>query len=154
MSVKDLVPVPALPDRPRRFRVRYFAARLVLVLVLLVLAAVVPTGRGAPERYRYREGDIARERLVAPYEFRVEKDDAVLRREQEQAAAAVAPVLVVDPRVSSDMLARFVDFQQKALAVVLDPSLLPAERTARIRFLGVPLSEQSAEALGATGRAR
>src|SRR5437867_2541826 len=140
MSVKDLAPVPALPDRARRFRVRYFATRLMLVLVLLVLAATLPAGRSAPERYRYREGDIARERVVAPYEFRVEKDETVLRREQEQAAAAVAPVFVVDPRVSSEMLARFTDFQDKALAVVLDPSLPPTARMARIRSLGVPLS--------------
>src|SRR5207247_6046245 len=140
--------------RAPSFRWRHFAVRLRFVAILLAVAGALPGGRGAPEKFRNREGDMARERVVAPYEFRVEKDETVLRREQEQAAAAVAPVFVVDPRVSSEMLARFTDFQDKALAVVLDPSLPPTARMARIRSLGVPLSEQSAEAFSATGRAR
>ncbi|HET6315024.1 MAG TPA: hypothetical protein VFG86_01105, partial [Chloroflexota bacterium] len=91
---------------------------------------------------------------MAPYDFRVEKDETRLRREQAQAAASIPPVFAVDVRVSSEMLNRFATFQEKALAVVLDPNLQPTERTASIRNLGVPLSEESADALGATGRAR
>jgi putative nucleotidyltransferase with HDIG domain len=150
----DSLPIPALPDRARSIRWRYFLVRGLIVLVLLAVAALLPAGRGTSEKFRYREGDISRERLVAPYEFRVEKDDATLRREQELAAAAVPPVLAIDPRVSQDMLSRFSQFQEKALAVTLDDRLSPAERTGRIRGLGVPLSEASAEALGAPGRAR
>ena len=107
-----------------------------------------------PEKYRHREGEIARERVVAPYDFRVEKDEQALRQQQEQAAASVAPVLVVDSRVSSDMLNRFALFQERVVALVLDAELDPRERTTRIRALGVPITEESAIALGASGRAR
>ena len=147
-------PVPALPDRARPFRWLYFTARLLMVGALLALAAWLPFGRGEGP-LRYREGDIARERVVAPYDFRVEKDEAALRREQTQASAAVAPVFVRDARVSSDMLARLAMFQEKALAVVLDPAAVrTADRSARLRALGVPLSEEGADALAAPGRAR
>ena len=154
MTDPDVPAVPALPDRAPSFRWRHFAVRLLFVAILLAVAGALPGGRGAPEKFRNREGDIARERVVAPYEFRVEKDEATLRREQEQAAAAVAPVFVVDPRVSSDMLNRFELFREKALAVVMDPNLPPEEITQRLRGLGVPLGQESAEALAAAGRAR
>ncbi|MBI5711791.1 MAG: HDIG domain-containing protein [Candidatus Eisenbacteria bacterium] len=154
MTVQDTAPLPALPDRARPLRWGFFAVRALLVLVLLALAALLPSGRGAPDRFRYREGDIARDRVVAPYDFRVEKDEATLHREQAQAAAAVAPVFMVDTRVSSDMLGRFALFQEKALAVVLSPAVRPGDRADRVRALGVPLSEESADALAAPGRAR
>jgi len=154
MSAQGLPSVPALPDRARSIRWRYLLARLLMVVALLASAALLPTGHGARDKYRYREGEIARERVVAPYEFRVEKDEATLRREQEQAAGAVAPVFAVDPRVSGEMLNRYALFQEKTLAVVLNPDLRPDARTERIRSLGVPLSQESANALSATGRAR
>ena len=61
----------------------YFAARLGLVVVLLAAAALVPTGHWPWDRLRLREGEIARERVVAPYDFSVQKDEGTLRREQE-----------------------------------------------------------------------
>src|SRR5205814_130367 len=79
-------PVPALPDRARTVRWGHHAARLVMVVVLLAAAALLPTGQEMLDRLRYREGDIARERVVAPEDFRVQKDDATLRRQQEEAA--------------------------------------------------------------------
>jgi cyclic-di-AMP phosphodiesterase PgpH len=154
MSVSEGLPLPALPDRPRRVRWGYYAVRGLLVLALLAVAAVLPTDRGVPDRYRYREGEIARERVVAPYDFRVEKDEAALRQEQARAAAAVQPVFVVDARISADMLARFASFQERALELALDADQTPRERAIRLRALGVPLSEESATALGAPGRAR
>jgi hypothetical protein len=153
MSVQDPA-VPALPDRARPFRWGYFAVRLLLVAVLLATAALLSGGRSPLDRYRYREGDIARERVVAPYSFRVLKDEVTLRREQERAAAAKAPVFVVDTRVTSETLNRFASFQERALAIVLDPAARPAERATRLRALGVPLGEESASALAAPGRAR
>jgi putative nucleotidyltransferase with HDIG domain len=154
MSASDSALLPALPDRARPFRWRYFAARFGMVVVLLAIAALLPKARGVPEKYRYREGDIARERVVAPMDFRVEKDEAELRREQEEAAAAVHPVFTVDPRASSETLARFAAFQDHALAVLTDPSLRSPDRAARLRGLGVPLSDESAAAMAAPGRAR
>ncbi len=154
MTVQDTPPVPALPDRARSFRWVYFSVRLAMVGALLAVAALLPGLRGGGA-LRYREGDIGRERVVAPFDFRVEKDEAALRREQAQAAAAVAPVFVRDARVSSDMLGRLAVFQERALAVVFDAGTVrPADRAARLRDLGVPLGEGSADALAAPGRAR
>ncbi|HEY6866337.1 MAG TPA: HDIG domain-containing metalloprotein, partial [Candidatus Eisenbacteria bacterium] len=154
MTVQDASPVPALPDRARAFRWGYFTARLLIVGALLALAAALPLGRGGGS-LRYREGDIAHERIVAPYDFRVEKDESTLRHEQSQAAAAVMPVFVRDARVSADMLQRVATFQERALATVLDPNLARAsERAGRLRALGVPLSEEGADALAVPGRAR
>uniref|UniRef100_A0A832I5I4 HDIG domain-containing protein n=1 Tax=Eiseniibacteriota bacterium TaxID=2212470 RepID=A0A832I5I4_UNCEI len=154
MSALDELPGPALPDRARPWRWRWWLQRAALVAVLLAAAALIPRGQGPADRWRYREGDIARERIVAPFDFRVEKDPAVLRREQQMAAAAVQPVFLVDARVSSDMLGRLASFQGRALEIVTDPSLRPAERVRRLRALGVPLSDESARALAAPGRAR
>ncbi|MBI1799970.1 MAG: HDIG domain-containing protein [Candidatus Eisenbacteria bacterium] len=153
MAATDLTPVPALPDRARPLRWGYWAVRTLLVAALLGLAAF-PIGRGVAEHFRYREGDISRDRVVAPFDFRVEKDEPSLRREQEQAAAAVAPVFVVDSRVSGETLTRFASYEEKVLALVLDPNLRPADRALQVRSLGVPLSDESADALAAPGRAR
>ncbi|HET7226602.1 MAG TPA: HDIG domain-containing protein [Candidatus Eisenbacteria bacterium] len=154
MSVSETSAIPALPDRQRHFRWGYFAVRALLVAILLAVAAWLPSGHGAPDRLRAREGDIARDRVVAPYDFRVEKDQATLRREFAAAAAQVPPVYRVDPAVSTASLQRFAQFQARALGVVLAPSIPPAERPARLRALGIPLSESGAEALSAPGRAR
>src|SRR5262245_56888236 len=116
-------PVPALPDRARTVRWGHHVARLAMVAVLLAAAAVLPTGQGALERLRYREGEIARERVVAPSDFRVQKDDATLRREQEEAALAVPPVFTIDHRARTDAAERWSAFQERALAVVSDPGV-------------------------------
>jgi putative nucleotidyltransferase with HDIG domain len=144
----------ALPDRARRVRWGYFGVRLLLVVALLALAALLPGLRSGGDRFHYREGDIMRERVVAPYDFRVEKDEATLRREQAQAAATVPPVFVVDTRVSAEMLARLATFQEKVFGVVLSAGIKPADRAGRVRALGVTLSEENAIALSAPGRAR
>jgi putative nucleotidyltransferase with HDIG domain len=147
-------PVPALPGRARTVRWGHHAARLAMVAVLLTVAAVLPTGQGTVDRLRYREGDIARERVVAPADFRIQKDDVTLRREQEEAALAVPPVFLVDMRARTDALERWSAFQERALAVVSDPAVAPADRAEKLKLLGVPLDAGAAEALSAPGRAR
>lgn len=154
MSASELPGVPALPDRARALPWAYWATRTLLVVVLLAVAAALPVGQGASDRTRLREGDIARERVVAPYDFRIEKDEATLRREQEAAALAVAPVFVVDARAQSESMARWAAFEERALAVVSDTRIGPAQRLERLRQLGVPLSDQAVDALAAPGRAR
>src|SRR5262245_31784270 len=153
MNLPEAAPV-ALPDRARPLRWGYYAVRALLVVVLLASAAFLPRDGGPASRYRYREGDIARERVVAPYAFRVEKDEPTLRREQEAAAAAVPPVFVVDARLTSEMFARFTNFHEKALAIVLDPQLSLEERRVGVRALGVPLTAEAAAAITDEARAR
>jgi len=145
---------PALPDRARTVRWGWHAARLGMVAVLLAVAAALPTGQGALDRLRYREGDIARERVVAPTDFRVQKDDVALRREQEEAALAVPPVLVADQRARTDALERWSAFQERALAVVSDPAVPPHDRADKLRLLGVPLDPVASDAIQVSGRAR
>jgi putative nucleotidyltransferase with HDIG domain len=132
----------------------YHAARIGLVVVLLAAAAVVPTGHGPWDRLRLREGEIARERVVAPYDFRVQKEEATLRREQEEAALAVPPVFVADAKAQAAMLDRWTAFQERAMALVSDVRISPADRAARLKALGVPLDDDAAEALASPGRAR
>ncbi len=155
MSTDDLpTSVPALPDRARTVRWGHHAMRLTMVLVLLAAAAVLPTGQGGLDRLRYREGDIARERVVAPNDFRIQKDEITLRREQEEAALAVPPVFVRDQRARTDALERWSAFQERALAVVSDPDVGPRERAEKLKLLGVPLDAAAIDALSAPGRAR
>jgi putative nucleotidyltransferase with HDIG domain len=154
MTVDELNPVPALPDRQRSLRWGYYLVRFLIVAALLALAAALPGG-SVHDRFRYREGDIAHERIVAPFAFRVQKDDATLRREQAAAANAVPPVFGVDTRVSASALDRFATFQEKALAVVLDPKPSPvAEKAKKLRSLGVPLSDEAATSLAGSTRTR
>src|SRR5262245_61402136 len=143
MTVVEPVARPALPDRARSFRWGYYAVRL----LLLALSVLLPSHPRVDDKYRYRIGDIARERVVAPYDFRVQKDEATLRREQQTAAATVPPVFVVDARVSSETLDRMAQFQEKVLQLVLDPALPPLERVSRLQGLGVTLTAESARAL-------
>jgi hypothetical protein len=132
----------------------YYAARLGLIGLLLAAAAVLPTGHGPGDRFRLREGEIARDRVVAPFDFRVQKDETTLRREQEEAALAVPPVFVEDARAQSEMMNRWTTFQDHALALVSDVRISPPDRAARLKALGVPIDEDAAEALAAPGRAR
>ncbi|MGH7730974.1 MAG: HD family phosphohydrolase [Candidatus Eiseniibacteriota bacterium] len=154
MTVIDPATRPALPDRARSFRWGHYAVRALLVVALLALSVLLPSHPRVSEKYRYRINDIARERIVAPYDFRVQKDEGTLRREQQEAADKVPPVFVVDARVSSETLDRLAQFQEKVLQLVLDRTLPPGERVSRLKGLGVPLSDESALALAAPGRAR
>jgi cyclic-di-AMP phosphodiesterase PgpH len=154
MTVTEQVLRPALPDRARTFRWGHYAVRALLVAFLLALSALLPSHSRVEEKYRYRLGDIARERIVAPFDFRVQKDEPTLRREQHAAAAAVPPVFVADARVSTETLDRFAQFQERALQLALDATLPTPERLTRMRALGVQLSDGSTRALAAPGRAR
>ena len=120
----------------------------------MAAAALLPTGRGQWDRLRLREGEIARERVVAPYDFAIQKDEATLRREQEEAGNAVAPVLVVDARAQAEVLNRWATFEERARALLDDDRLGAAERLARLKTLGVTLEGDAAAAFASGNRAR
>lgn len=120
----------------------------------MAAAALLPTGRGQWDRLRLREGEIARERVVAPYDFAIQKDEATLRREQEEAGNAVAPVLVVDARAQAEVLNRWATFEERALALLDDDRPGSAERLAKLKTLGVTLEGDAAAAFASGNRAR
>jgi putative nucleotidyltransferase with HDIG domain len=154
MTVQEGPSVVPLPGRPRVFRWRYHGVRVLLVLALLALAAGIPGSSRIRDKYRYNAGDIARERVVAPFDFRVQKEEGELRRQQQQAAAAVPPVMVVDTRISSETQTRYATFQERVLTVVSGTETTPAERAHELKGLGVPLSDEAAQALAVPARAR
>jgi len=80
MTVQEGQSVVPLPGRPRVLRWRYHGVRFLLVLALLALAAGIPGSGRIRDKYRYNAGDIARERVVAPFDFRVQKEEGELRR--------------------------------------------------------------------------
>jgi hypothetical protein len=71
MNLPEQSARPALPDRARRIRWGYYAIRVLLVLLLLGVAGILPLHPRVAEKYQYRIGDIARERVVSPYDYRV-----------------------------------------------------------------------------------
>jgi putative nucleotidyltransferase with HDIG domain len=143
---------PALPDRERPGRPwgRWVRRALLAVLVVVtgVLAFPQPQTRGSAVQV----GEIARERLTAPFDFRIRKDEAVLAREREAAARAIPPVLRVEPRVWDGVRARYASFVEGATSV-LARTQPGAERQALLRQLGVPLPADAWAALSTPGRA-
>src|SRR5438128_11992527 len=98
MSPEDAVQVPALPDRVRSVRWGYYAVRVLLVAVLLVVAGARPGGPRPPARRPYRAGESARARGIAPFAFPGGQDGIALRPEQQSAAAARPPGCTGGPR--------------------------------------------------------
>src|SRR5205814_7454447 len=81
---------PALPDRERPATPWARIARRVLAAVLVIAAGVLafPQTR-LTGHYPYRQGQTAREPVVAPFDFQVLKDEVALEREREAATGAV-----------------------------------------------------------------
>jgi putative nucleotidyltransferase with HDIG domain len=121
-------------------------AVLVIATGVLVFPQAAQIGPG------YRVGEVARERLAAPFDFHIRKDDAVLARERDAAARAVSPVLRREPGVWTDVQGRFASFAERATDVVARTPA-GAERQARLRQLGVPLTADAYVALGTPARA-
>ncbi len=143
---------PSLPDRalPGRDigRLLRRAGFGLLVVVCGVLAFREPrvASRG------YLAGDVAREKVTAPFDFHIRKDEVVLARERDQAARDVPPVLSRDPRVAADAAGRLAGFREQVLAIGAR-DIAPAERQALLRQLRVPLPPTAYPALASPGRA-
>jgi len=143
---------PSLPDRERPARPFGRWARRVGLGLVVVAAGVLAFPQARPAGNAYRVGDIVRQKVVAPFDFHVRKDEAVLAREREAAALAIPPVVTRDSRIDNDSHTRLVAFSQDASAIVAR-GLEPAERTALLRQLGAPLPAQTYEAMSSPARA-
>ena len=143
---------PSLPDRERPARPFGRWARRVGLGLVVVAAGVLAFPQARPAGNAYRVGDIVRQKVVAPFDFHVRKDEAVLAREREAAALSIPPVVTRDSRIDNDSHTRLVAFSQDASAIVAR-GLEPAERIALLRQLGAPLPAQTYEAMSSPARA-
>ena len=143
---------PTLPDRERPGRPWGRWVRRALLAVLVVTAGVLAFPQPRMQGSGYQLGDVARERLAAPFDFRIKKDEAVLAREREAAARAIPPVLKRDARVWGDVRGRYASFVEGAKGV-LARTQPGAERQALLRQLGATLTADAYAALSSPGRA-
>ena len=144
---------PALPDRERPGRPWGRWLRRVGLALIVVVCGVLAFPQKRSAGLTYRVGDISRERVVAPFDFHVRKDETLLARERDQAAQAVPPVVVRDPRVGVDVQGRFATFVEGANAIHAR-NVEPSERVAMLRQLGAPLPAETYVALSAPSRAQ
>ena len=143
---------PPLPDRERPGRPWGRWTRRIGLALLVVAAGVLAFPQTRPAGTTYRVGDIVRERVVAPFDFHVRKDESVLTRERETAALAIPPVVARDSRVDLDSKTRLVSFSEDA-ASILARNSEPSERIALLRQLGAALPAETYDALTAPARA-
>src|SRR5689334_21186936 len=139
---------PPLPDRERPGRPWGHWARRALLAALTILAAVLAFPQFHVSGPGYRVGDIARERVVAPFNYHIKKDDATLAHERDLAALAVPPVAARDARVALDVEGRYASFEEgvTSAGARADDS---GEREAMLRQLGVSLPAETYHALAA-----
>jgi putative nucleotidyltransferase with HDIG domain len=126
--------------------------RRALLAVLVVVTGVLSFPQPSQQGPGYRVGEVARERLTAPFDFQIRKDEVTLARERESAARAVPPVLRREAGVWNDVQGRFASFAERATAVV-ERTPAGAERQAKLRQLGVPLTADAYAALASPARA-
>ncbi|MBM3318971.1 MAG: HDIG domain-containing protein, partial [Candidatus Eisenbacteria bacterium] len=97
------------------------------LLLALLLAAVFLAGltvfprQVSYRRAEYRLGAVLPKPVIAAFDFAVLKDSAELRREQDEAMAAVAPVLVLEDSVAVEALAALERFGRAIEALRHDP---------------------------------
>jgi hypothetical protein len=119
---------------------------------MVVTAAVLAFPQFHAARTGYHVGDIARERVVAPFDFHIKKDDATLAHERDLAAVGVPPVAARDARVWLDVEGRYASFEEGVTAAGARADD-PAEREVMLRQLGVSLPAETYHALASPARA-
>ncbi len=126
--------------------------RRVALACIVVAAGVLAFPQPRTQGAGYQVGEVARERITAPFDFRILKDAAQLARERDQVARAVPPVLRREARVWTDVQGRYAAFVEAATSA-LDRGDAGAERLALLRQLGLPLTTDAYAALAAPGHA-
>ncbi len=92
-------------------------------------------------------GAISTREIIAPYDFPVHKDPAILQSEREEAAGAVPPVLVMDVAYEEEVDRKLTRLARELARPV--PDQLPVEefRDSVARQMGIQLSAASVETL-------
>ncbi|MGH7726226.1 MAG: HD family phosphohydrolase [Candidatus Eiseniibacteriota bacterium] len=143
---------PSLPDRAVPGRDIGRLIRRAAIALLVVVSGVLAFREPRVASRGYQVGDVAREKVTAPFDFHIRKDDVQLARERDQAAREVPPVLALDPRVAADAQSRFAAFKENVLSIGAR-EIGPAERQILLRQLRVPLPPATYPALASPGRA-
>lgn len=100
----------------------------------------------------YQVGAVQKETVIAPFTFKVLKDQTELRRERADAAAAVPPVFDYDDAATARVTARFDSFLAAAERIRGAKNLSPLSRRLALGRLDVPLSEGARNAILAAPR--
>jgi len=118
------------------------AAMFVAVLALInVLYPVRPAVRNVP-----KQGDIAREDIIAPYTFFVQKSPDVLARERQSAADAVPTVVNFDQDRTSEMIVDFRSFLSEVSRIAREGGPM-LEAIEQIRLIRPGLSAEAISGL-------
>ncbi|HUF50946.1 MAG TPA: HDIG domain-containing protein [Longimicrobiales bacterium] len=80
--------------------------RIALLLALALLLQTLFPAQSVPDFPTYERGDVPQADLIAQDGFTINKSDAELAQEREEAAAAVAPLFVYDSAAMDTMLVR------------------------------------------------
>jgi putative nucleotidyltransferase with HDIG domain len=121
---------------------------LLLASALVGVAAFFPYVKGVQTVDVMREGEVAKETLIAPFTFDIPKSADELQRERDLARAQVPLVADYDPEVRRRAIAQLRDLR-RSLALMSDRAL-PDSSRARLRDrAGKVLSQNTLNALAA-----
>jgi putative nucleotidyltransferase with HDIG domain len=123
------------------------AVRAAAGLLFVILACFAfPTG-GTPVGERYIVGEVQKDDVIAPFDFKILKDDTLLRRERSEAAAAVAPVFDWDGQAARRMTERFVSFSDEVESIREAGDLSSRAKELKLGQLSVQLTDAARDAL-------
>jgi hypothetical protein len=128
-------PVRTLPTR----RIGIAAATVAVILLLYM-----PLGSG--KVFLPAEGQIAKEDLLAPFDFPVLKADESLRREREAEARKVTPVVRIDDDATREIELRARDYFL-SVERIIDSGDEIEDRHRMMGEIGIPLTESSRNVL-------
>ena len=115
-------------------------AVFLVVLELMFPSAVPVSGTGLSV------GQVAREEIVAPFDFDVLKSEAELTQEREQAAAGVVPVYQFDQEIHAEQRRRLGEFLTRVYGVRTGSESVD-QKEDMLGQLGVALSETTRQVL-------
>jgi cyclic-di-AMP phosphodiesterase PgpH len=121
---------------------------LLLTSAMVGVAALFPYVKGVQTVDVLREGEVAKETLIAPFTFDIPKPAEELQRERELARAQVLLVADYDPQVRVRAIAQLRDLR-RSLVLMSDKTLADSSRSRLHDRAGKVLSQNTLNALAA-----